>query len=167
MVDEHQIGKRIKEAREERGMTQAKLAGMTRISTTQLSGYENGKVPSLTTLAKISRALGVSMDELYYGDGSESFINTAENEGELIVNCVAQLYSHRVIGEFVYLDQEKSSRYPDRPLYPYMLTVLRCQAAIRRLLANFDEVRDNIDTYENPAEQLRQIRRSVAKEITR
>lgn len=165
MIDECLIGKRIKAIRESKNMTQAKLAAATNISITQLSGYENGKTPSLTNLAKISQALEVTLDRLYFGNEAEAFINTAPDDGHIIVNCLAQLYSHEVIGGFVFLDPDEYSRYIKNPPYPYMLSVHRHQTAIRRLLANFDEVAENVDTYTNPEEYIKQIKDSVANEI--
>lgn len=166
MIDERLIGKRIKAIRESKNITQAKLAAATNISITQISGYENGKTPSLTNLARISQALEVTLDRLYFGDESESFINTASDDGHIIVNCLAQLYSHKVIRDFVFLDPGKYSQYFNDPLYPYMLPVYCHQTAIRRLLMNFDEVERNINTFEDPREYIRQIKDSVANEIS-
>lgn len=165
LIDEHLIGKRIKEIRERKNITQAKLAAAADISITQISGYENGKTPSLSNLAKISQALEVTLDRLYFGDESERFITSAADDGHIIVNCLAQLYSHDVIHDFVYLDPEEHYRYSDNPPYPYMLPVFCHQNAISRLLMNFNEVEKNINTYTDPSEYIKQIKDSVANEI--
>ena len=93
------IGKNIKEVRNGLGYSQEKLARMCDISNSTLSAYENSKkIPNLITIAKIAKALGVSIERLYYGDENISFINTVPDEGRKIVNCVYVLWEMRVIG---------------------------------------------------------------------
>ena len=67
--------------------------------------------------------------------------------------------------EFAYLDPNKYERYFNEPPYPYMLKLEKHQIAIKRLMGNFNEVLDNISTYEDPAEYLKQVKDSVANEI--
>ena len=73
-IEDH-IGQNIREVRKEKGLSQNELHQKTGISITALSGYENGNMPGLTTLAIIARGLGVSLDRLYYGDENRAFID--------------------------------------------------------------------------------------------
>ena len=60
------LGKRIKEIRKRRGLTQEKLAELAGIEPPSLSNIENGKnYPNHDTLEKISLALDVKPFELY------------------------------------------------------------------------------------------------------
>ncbi len=62
----HLLGKRIKEIRKRRGLTQEKLAELAGIEIPSLSNIENGKnYPNNDTLEKISDALSVEPYELY------------------------------------------------------------------------------------------------------
>ena len=60
------IGDKVKEAREERNMSQYRLAKITGISSSYISELENGKYrnPSAEVLMKLSRALGISVSKL-------------------------------------------------------------------------------------------------------
>lgn len=65
MIDYKAVGKRIRYYRLKRGLTQEELAFMIQTSTSYLSNIERGvKKPSLGTLAKISEALGLSIEDL-------------------------------------------------------------------------------------------------------
>jgi len=166
MNTEHLIGKRIKKTREDKGMTQARLAAATQISITQLSGYENGKTPSLTNLAKISQALETTIDSLYFGDESEAFINEASDVGHVVVNCLTELYRLGVIG--IYLDIDpKRLRYETDEIPPFpVLSIEKYPHAIERLLANYGEISEHIKTYEDPSGFIKQVKESIAKEIS-
>ena len=72
--------------RNERGLSQEKLAERCNISNTTLSMYENSKkIPSLSTIAKIAKSLGVSIERLYYGDENSSFINSEPDLGKKLL----------------------------------------------------------------------------------
>ena len=63
------LGKRIKEIRKKRGLTQEKLAELAGIETPSLSNIENGKnYPNNETLEKLSDALKIRPYELYMFD---------------------------------------------------------------------------------------------------
>lgn len=65
------LGKNIKLARIENNFTQEQLAQQIGCSTVFISEIEKAKKrPSLETLHKISMALGVGTDELFYGKTS-------------------------------------------------------------------------------------------------
>lgn len=63
------LGKRIKEIRKKRGLTQEKLAELAGIETPSLSNIENDKnYPNNETLEKLSDALKIRPYELYMFD---------------------------------------------------------------------------------------------------
>lgn len=59
------VGKRIKEVRKQKGMSQDELAERADLSSQYISQIETGrKKGSLPTYNKLAKALGVSIDEL-------------------------------------------------------------------------------------------------------
>ena len=73
--NEELIGKKIKDIRTVKGLSQEDIYKKTGIKNTVISAFEHGKrIPNLQSLAKIAHALGVTIDELYFGDDSISFI---------------------------------------------------------------------------------------------
>ena len=64
-MDQKAIGKRIKSAREKKGLTQEQLAEQVNLSPMHISVIERGnKLPRLETLIKIANVLEVSADTL-------------------------------------------------------------------------------------------------------
>ena len=64
-MDLKAVGQRIKEAREEKGLTQEDLAAIVDLSPTHVSVIERGlKVAKLDTFVAIANALDVSADSL-------------------------------------------------------------------------------------------------------
>ena len=64
-MDQKAIGKRIKSAREKKGLTQEQLAEQVNLSPMHISVIERGnKLPRLETLINIANALDVSADIL-------------------------------------------------------------------------------------------------------
>ena len=63
------IGKNIRALRQKRKLSQEKLARLTDISLNTLTKIESGftKRPSIQTIHKIAKVLGVSLDELVEG----------------------------------------------------------------------------------------------------
>ena len=63
------IGKNIKRLRQQKKLSQERLARLTDISLNTLTKIESGftKRPSIETIHKISKALEVSLDELVEG----------------------------------------------------------------------------------------------------
>ena len=60
------IGQRIRQLRESRGMTQSQLQARSQVSRSYLSRIESGQMtPSLGTLEKISEALGVGLNRFF------------------------------------------------------------------------------------------------------
>ncbi|MBQ8298633.1 MAG: helix-turn-helix transcriptional regulator [Clostridia bacterium] len=59
---------RVKEFREQQGMTQEELAEKSGISRTTISGFENGtiEITTNTTMDKISKALGKKTKTVFF-----------------------------------------------------------------------------------------------------
>lgn len=67
-----QVGEQIKAAREQARMTQEQLAERVDVSPQYVSDLERGVVgASLTTLSRVCTALGVSSDQILFGQSRE------------------------------------------------------------------------------------------------
>ena len=66
MKDEAQkLGENLKRIRTEKGITQGDIARALEVDKSFVSNIENGKTnPTLATIAKLAKAIGVSIDEL-------------------------------------------------------------------------------------------------------
>lgn len=63
-----EFGRRLRAARDERGLSQRDLAQRLRTGASQVSRYEGGtQLPNLETLMAIAEALHMDVDELLYG----------------------------------------------------------------------------------------------------
>lgn len=66
IVNKHSFGKKVKEAREKMGLTQAGLSELVGISPNFLGDIERGlKLPSIDTLLRLSNILKTSLDRLF------------------------------------------------------------------------------------------------------
>ena len=71
-MNEEEIGKRIKEIRQEKKFTQKQLSELSQIDATSISRYETGaQIPNLNTLVYIALALDTSLDYLVFGDKTD------------------------------------------------------------------------------------------------
>jgi transcriptional regulator with XRE-family HTH domain len=63
------MGNKITEARENKNWTQEVLADKSGVSRTIISGLESGRISNTTiaTMNKIAEALGLSVNELFFG----------------------------------------------------------------------------------------------------
>lgn len=162
------IGGNIKEVRLGLGYSQEKLANMCEISNSTLSAYENSKkIPNLITIAKIAKALGVSIERLYYGDENISFVNSVPDEGRKIVNCVYVLWDLGVIHYFEnFMSPGMSMGYPgEGERNGFFLDIARHPMSIRRLINSLNEYRSRENTYAEPEKYLEILLSSVATEI--
>lgn len=83
MVLKYEIGARIRQFREARGLTQVELANRLHISSGRLSNWEQGACrPNADILAKLCRALEVSPSELLDLPTPEQ--NLTEHERQVI-----------------------------------------------------------------------------------
>ena len=163
-IDKTLVGRNIKDARAEKGLTQSALAKKADISQTQLSDYENGnKLPGLTSIAKIAHALDKSIEELCFGDASVSPITTAPDKGRLIVNCIYQLWDNGVIGQHCPTEDER--RYsPSNYIHP-VADLGHYSWAVAGLLETLDKFEERKHTYRDPDLYLEQVLDSAAREI--
>lgn len=73
MIQEEEIGKRLKEFRLHQGLTLQDLAERNHYSTSYLSKVENSKkAPPVSTLIVLARTLNVSLSEIFGEVGTES-----------------------------------------------------------------------------------------------
>lgn len=64
-----EIGERIKKIREARGLSQKEIASIIKMDQSQYSKLEKDKTdPSVSTLAKVAKALGAQLSELFADD---------------------------------------------------------------------------------------------------
>ena len=79
-----EAGKRIKELRMAKGLTQDKLAEISGVSRRNIASVEaDGRELKHTTLARLGQALGVTTDYISYGNVSPSQVqNTMRELGE-------------------------------------------------------------------------------------
>src|ERR671937_2929890 len=78
------VGRRIRAHREESKVSLRELARRLDISPSAISQIETGKSrPSVSTLYSIVTELGMSLDELFSGDGSKAGVRRAPAEPRL------------------------------------------------------------------------------------
>ena len=155
MNGEPLIGPNIIKARRAKGWTQKRLADETKISPASLSSYEhNHQMPSLITLAKIAKALNVTIDCLYYGPMCESMVTEASSQGEAIVNCLSYLWNHNIIAT-----PDKETRQELHVIPGWMMS------SFNRLLNTLDDYAKNKETFSDPKAFVRQLQESVAREL--
>lgn len=163
------IGANIKKERTKKGYSQDYLGGLCDIANTAISNYENGKKnPSLDTIAIIAKRLDISIDQLYYGDESVSFISSETKESRKIVNAIYYLWLADVISiNNPYDISSKHSKNNECTPDLFSLTLNKYFDEIRRLLLQLEDYKQHIDTYANPDEQLENILSSAAASITK
>ena len=84
MGDDRTFGRRLRETRVKAGLSQSDLEEISGIPKARLSRYENGHVaPSIQTLERLSRALGVSEASLLDDDRAimEEFLSVLQHRG--------------------------------------------------------------------------------------
>lgn len=150
------IGYNIKEARSRKNWSQTDLSQASGISNTVISAFENGKKnPGLDTLAKLAKALEVSIDQLYYGDGNSAFLNSVSDVGHKAVNSIVMLYDLDMIS-LTPPESHGEKGLRTNGVYYY---------SIMRLMESLIEFKKNKHTYPDPQAYLSQIKDSVANEI--
>jgi transcriptional regulator with XRE-family HTH domain len=116
MVSEEMIGRRIKQLRLERGMTQDLLASTAGLTKGYLSKIENSRhSPPVSTLISLSRALGVSIDAIF----SEEELATDYT----VVRRADRQAVARKGSSVGYSYQPLALHFPNRHMDPYVLTV--------------------------------------------
>ncbi len=90
MIDYNIIGKRIKELRAQKHLTQAVLAEMSGVEPSNISHIERAATKlSLPTLVNIANALEVTLDELVYDNLKKSAHISIALIDELLCDCTA------------------------------------------------------------------------------
>ena len=94
---DHELGYRLKAARENRHLTQERLAEMVGIAASYLSEIENKRtVPSFNVLSSLCQTLNVSLDDLIFhteSDQIESFtrlLSQCNDKQLLIIKAVIE-----------------------------------------------------------------------------
>lgn len=115
-VNFNHIGRRIKEIRKGRGLSQAKLAEQIDKSVSYISLIETAaKMVSLSTLISIANALGVTIDTLLNGNQTNDSAEYYCDLVNLIKDC--NQYERRIIFEMA--SATKKSLRDNGYLYPY------------------------------------------------
>ena len=69
IMNQEKIGKFIAECRKQKNLTQEQLSEILGVSSKSVSRWENGKtLPDYTVLDSLCKALGISVNEFYYGE---------------------------------------------------------------------------------------------------
>lgn len=83
-----QIGKRLKEIRISKGLTQEYVANMADVNTSHISNIENNRTKiSLTTLVQICNALGVTIDYVLRDEYSDTSSVLEQSILKELQNC--------------------------------------------------------------------------------
>lgn len=91
------IGLKIKEFRDQRGLTQKELADLIEMGNTTIANYEKGfRTPKKNTLFKIANALNVTIDDLFpiLKQSDNSIIESVE---EILSQLSPEPYQHNVL----------------------------------------------------------------------
>src|SRR5271166_2328222 len=84
------VGQRIREAREDKGMTQQDIASHLEMSRAGVAQWESDTTsPSIATIGKVARFLGVTPSFLAFGVGGEPEVIYEPPEGTIAVPEVA------------------------------------------------------------------------------
>ena len=160
------IGLNIRKARTAKGWSQNELASHCGVANTVISAYENnGKTPGLSTIVKIAINLGVSIDQLCFGDESESFITATPDEGRKVVNCIYALWELDVIRYYENFSIGGSCYGDGNDRNGLYLLIPEYGEQIKRLINSLNEFKQKKDTFPNPEMYLENILSSVSKEI--
>lgn len=84
------VGENIKRFREEKNISQSEIADKLSVTRQAVSNWENGKTePDIDTLHKIADILGVSIEELIYGEKREMTVIHKHEHHKHITNGAA------------------------------------------------------------------------------
>ena len=116
MIQESELGKRIKEYRMKKGLTLQKLAEKTGFTRGYLSKVENTKkAPPISTLIVLAKALGISLSEIL-----------GETEEKNKISLVKKI-ERRVVARngtvFGYSYQTLAHKFYKKQMEPYILTL--------------------------------------------
>lgn len=116
MLDEAEIGRKIKQLRLERGLNLQDLADTTGLTKGYLSKVENSKkAPPVSTLLVIARALGTNISAIFSDEDDRPTIT--------LVKKSERTTMARNGTEFGYSYEPLALKFPQRRMDPYILTV--------------------------------------------
>lgn len=96
-MDAQAVGRRIRAAREAKGLTQEDLAALVDISPTHVSVIERGtKIPRLDTFVAIANVLGVSADSLLF-DVVDHAVESVAAELSAAIETLSQADKVRIL----------------------------------------------------------------------
>ena len=163
-VSQKELGQRIRAIREKANLTQHDIYEKTKISTTQISAYENGKKNiGLQTIAKIAKALNVTIDFIYYGSPETRPISSATNKGELIVNCISALFDQCVVRPLVHQKENEYVNMGDETYYK--IGFEKYVYILDDLVSKLEDFEMNKKNYPDPDSFRGQLLASAAKQI--
>ena len=116
MLDEADIGRKIKQLRQERGLNLVELAARTGFTKGYLSKVENSKKsPPVSTLVTISNTLGVSLATIFSDEEDRKSITLVKKSDRKMMA--------RDGTAFGYSYEPLALGYPERKMEPYILTL--------------------------------------------
>ncbi len=116
MIDESEIGPKIKQLRKERGLSLVELAARTGFTKGYISKVENSKKSApVSTLITIATALGVSLATIFSDEENRKSITLVKKSDRKMMarNGTA----------FGYFYEPLALGYPDQKMEPYILTL--------------------------------------------
>ena len=116
MLDEAEIGQKIKQLRLERGLNLQDLANTTGLTKGYLSKVENSKkAPPVSTLLTLAKALGVNISTIFSDDENKTTIT--------LVKKSERTTMARDGTAFGYSYEPLAHKFPQRQMDPYILTL--------------------------------------------
>lgn len=114
------IGKKIGQIRETQTITLEELASAAKIDPAQLAKIESGEVnPSLSTLIKIARRLGVRVGTILDGSEHANPVVTTSEAGRIVFHGATITGQEHTKLNFISLAQNKK----DRNMEPYIVNI--------------------------------------------
>lgn len=116
MINESQIGRRIKKLRLDRNLTQQALADAGGLTKGYLSKIENSNTsPPVSTLINLAKALGVGIDAIFSREETQTSIT--------LVKAGQRPSVARNGSAFGYSYEPLAQTFPNRRMDPYILTL--------------------------------------------
>jgi transcriptional regulator with XRE-family HTH domain len=116
MLDESEIGRKIKQLRQERGLNLVELAARTGFTKGYISKVENSKKsPPVSTLITIATALGVGLATIFSDEENKKPITLVKKSERKMMA--------RDGTAFGYSYEPLALGYPERRIEPYILTL--------------------------------------------